>query len=303
MGEQLPLFGNVERVSVREAISIFHEIEGKFKGPNYKYQYKPIIAFFAERHMDTINKVDIQNYRHHRENEGIKPTTANREHSVLTRLFNAFYEWRALGVVGSYNFHNVKLPQDNPGEQVKKVDERPFTRTLVLTPMEFFRFCDYAHPRVRVIAMVAVLTMLRRKNLSLLNQTNFNGALKQLQGVQSKTKLPFAVPATQSVTVILENNKFECVCDFTNFKSYWDRARRESGVYFQLRDLRRTAATQLLLENVDLRTIQKYLGHSSLVMTERYLQPSTQHLVAAGEKLEEKFGGVPVMSGFSTENK
>lgn len=300
MSEQLSLFGNIDRLTVNEAIAIFHEIEGKNKGRSYRYQYKPIGLFFADRYIDTITPIDVKNYRESRKQDGLKPSAINREHSVITRLFNAMIEWRRLGTVGVYNFLNVKLPLENPGQLVGRADELQFARNLVLTPMEFTRFCDYAHPRVRIIVILAVLTLLRRKNLMMLKKKNFNHALKQLTLTQSKTGIPITIPACETVTVIIGESKYDCPCDFTNFRKLFDRAKEESGVYFWLSDLRRTGATQMLLDGIDLRTIQRYLGHTTLVMTERYLQPPVQHMIQASEKIEKRMGQAIGLAGFST---
>lgn len=300
---QSELIGQIERILVSEALSIFHQIEGKHKGPRYRYQYKPIEEFFKDRYLDTINKVDVDNYRRYRAAEDLRASSINREHSVITRLFNAFKEWKALKVVGPFNFEKLLLPEFNPGEQVSKADERPFVRNLVLTPMEFFRFCDYAHPRIRVIVIVTILTLLRRKNVEVLGKEHFNRALQQLQLIQSKTGVPLTIPAQQTVRVIIEDASYDCQIDFTNYRRLMVRAQQESGVKFWLTDLRRTGATQMLLDGVDLRTIQKYLGHTTLVMTERYLQPPVQNMIQAGEKLEKRFENAIELLRFSVGEK
>ena len=293
---QLNLFTAIERLTVQDGLSVFHEIEGRHKGKSYKTPYVSIREFFRERYLETITGVDVENYRRYLMNDGMKGSTANRYHSVLTRMFNALYEWRATGLVQGYNFAALKLPIKNPGELVSKVDERQFARTLVLTPMELFKYCDYAHPNVRVIALLAVLTLLRRKNLQFLNKDNFNAALKQIQVTQSKTGVHLTIPASRTVEVIINESKYSVICDFTNFRKLHERARRESGVYFWMTDLRRTGATQMLLDGIDLRTIQRYLGHTTLVMTERYVQPPVQHMVTAAETLEKRFESAAEMT-------
>ena len=292
--EQLVLFGSIDRLIFGDAISIFHELEGKFKGKNYKYQYKPISKHLGSRYIDSINSYDIQLYRQKREFEKqngqkMRLSTINREHSVITRMFNAFYEWKKLKNVGPYNFSQLQLPETNPGEEVKRADERVYVRTTALTPMEFSTFLEYAHPKVRRICVLAVLTMLRRKDIEFLNLSNFNSALNQLQGQQSKTKLPYNIPVCETVSLIINDTQTEYIVDFTNFRRYFERARKESGIYFQFRDLRRTGATQLLLSGTDLITIQKLLGHGDIKTTQRYLQPNGTHMIEAVNKLEEKF--------------
>lgn len=303
MPEQLNLFSAFEQLLITDALAIFHDIEGKLKSPSYKSQYKPVIDFFPNRYIHTFTDIDIKNYRQHRELDGMMYSTVNREHSMITRMFNAFKKWKGIGVVSGYNFSKLQLPPENPGQLVRKPDESPLARTLVLTPMEFFRYCDFAHPNIRVIVILAVLTLLRRKNLEILHKDNFNAALKQIQVIQSKTKIPVAIPATQTVSLIINESKYDVICDFTNFRKLHERARRESGVYFWMTDLRRTGATQMLLDGIDLRTIQKYLGQTTLVMTERYLQPPAQHLIDAAHKVETRFGSAIEMAGFSTIKK
>jgi integrase len=300
---QLEFNSQIDRLAFREAISLFHELEGRFKGPNYKYQYKPLIEFFRDRYLDEITKLDVENFRRWVVSEGNKESTANRLHSVLTRMMNFFLECKGMGKVGRYDFTTLALPLVNPGELVGKIDERPFARNLVLTPMEIYKWCDYAHPRIRVITIVALLTLLRRKNIEVLGKEQFNKALEQIHVTQSKTGVPLTIPAQQTVQVIIDDTSYKCQIDFTNYRRLIERARRDTGIHFWLTDLRRTGATNMLMDGVDIRTIQRYLGHTTLVMTERYLQPPVKHMVEASKKIEARFGDALELSGFSTVKK
>jgi integrase len=55
----------------------------------------------------------------------------------------------------------------------------------------------------------------------------------------------------------------------------WNRLRKRCPVNQQLRphDLRRTAATRLYQQTKDLRAVQQFLGHRSLLSTVRYIAP------------------------------
>lgn len=303
--KQIDLFNAFEQLLFQDAVTIFHELEGKNKAPSYKGNYVSPLAFFTNKYLHQITKVDIEEWRKkrssehntYRVHEKIRFSTVNREHAFLTRLFNAFKEWKGSGEIKGYNFTQLKLPVENPGELVSKPSEAALARTLVLTPMEFYRYLDYAHPKVRVIVILALLTLLRRKNLQFMDKSNFNVALQQLTLVQSKTGVPITIPVPQTVQVIINDAKYSCPCDFTNFRKLHERARRESGVYFWLTDLRRTGATQMLLDGVDLKTIQRYLGHTTLVMTERYIQPPVENMKIAAKKIESRFAQVSEMVG------
>ncbi|MGD9347275.1 MAG: tyrosine-type recombinase/integrase [Candidatus Aminicenantes bacterium] len=65
---------------------------------------------------------------------------------------------------------------------------------------------------------------------------------------------------------------------------------------FTFHDLRRTFGTRLLEKGVDIRTIQKLYGHSSVSVTERYLHPKDSLRREAVELLAQKLGKKPVDS-------
>lgn len=57
----------------------------------------------------------------------------------------------------------------------------------------------------------------------------------------------------------------------------------------RLHDLRHTAATKMIEAGVDLVTVSKILGHSSIQMTMRYAHPTTENMKRAVDKLGEIF--------------
>lgn len=294
MSEQLglDLFNRFERLTVREALPLYWELEWRFlRGRTHPYDRKRFEEMLGGKYLDEFTPFDVKNYRAARkqENPQLRESTLNREHARLTRIFNAFYEWQTAGRVGGYDFSALKLPKDNPGEQVPRADEKRYKRNVVLSPEQFNRFLDYAHPETRKIAILALLTLLRRRDIELLSKDALNKALDVLTGTQSKVGKPYNVPATMTVKVMFARSEHTYVADFTNHKRRWKRACSESGVWFQLRDLRRTGATHLLLEKIDIVTVQRMLGHADIKMTMLYLDPPATASVEAGRALERKF--------------
>ena len=71
----------------------------------------------------------------------------------------------------------------------------------------------------------------------------------------------------------------------TAFKNACSRAGIKN---FRFHDLRHTFATRLVLAGVDLATVSKLLGHSSIQMTMRYAHPTPEALKNAVSKLNRE---------------
>lgn len=293
MSDQLELFNRFERLSFRDAVPIYQELEGKFlRGNSNGAELRRYARTeWGLRYLDETTSVDVKNYLASRriDNPEIRGSTLNREQGRIQRLFNAFKEWKRQGNVGGYDFSNLRLPEDNPCQGIKKEDETRYRRNVVLTPEQFQRFIDYAHPETRKIAILALLTLLRRRDIELLSKDSWNRTLDVLTGTQSKVSKPYSVPVPLTVKILLNKSEGETIVDFTNHRRRWQNACRSSGVWFQLRDLRRTGATHLLLEGIDIVTVQRYLGHTGIKMTMAYLNPPAPLSKEAGRALETKF--------------
>ena len=70
----------------------------------------------------------------------------------------------------------------------------------------------------------------------------------------------------------------------TAFKNACKRAGIKN---LRIHDLRHTVATRLVLAGVDLATVSKLLGHSSIQMTMRYAHPTPEALKSAVSKLNK----------------
>jgi len=89
----------------------------------------------------------------------------------------------------------------------------------------------------------------------------------------------------------------------TGFKAACRRA-GISGLRFH--DLRHTFATRLAGEGVDVATIKELMGHSSIVITQRYFHPNAERKQRAVELLGRKYDGAvrnPVRPADQAENE
>jgi integrase len=89
---------------------------------------------------------------------------------------------------------------------------------------------------------------------------------------QSNGKLVFPSPVT--------NDRFNNIN--RSWRGLRDRAELKD---FDLRDLRHTFASNLVMAKEDLYVVKELLGHSTIQMTEKYAHLAPEHKASAVEKL------------------
>jgi len=279
---KLSLEEKSQRLTFEQAADIYWDLHASKKDSHksFKVILKSLKNFFEKKYIDALTYVDVQNYRRQRE-KTLKASTVNRDHTVITHLFNKLKEWKRLRVI-----KNIKLPDENPGSLVRKVNEKQFSRKRVVTPDEFDKFMQHAPMEVKRICLGALHTTLRLKDLRLLTRNNVNEATNQLEGTQAKTRKPYAIPINGAIRQLIDTAAGRSIFDFTNFRKQFEAARTQSSLTdFEFRDLRRTGARTMLKKGVDIATVSSYLGHTSLVMTENYVPSSKDDKRIAGEIL------------------
>ena len=229
--------------------------------------YGLLVPRFGKRPFESIRPVDIEEWR----NERIKDvlgTTANREQTVLSSLFNHIEKW-----VKGEKISAFKLPPENPCQFVEKAKMRK--RERVLTTSELSRLktacVNDGDADLWEICKLALKSLLRKKDLERLEAG-------LIDTVQAKTGVRIKLP----VDVIGP-------LSYRNFRKRWERARRSAQLEdVQFRDLRKTGANLLKMANFSSRLIGEFLGHTSEKTTERhYLVNSGEHLKPLAEALEK----------------
>lgn len=237
---------------------------------------------WAGRYVDTITYLDVESYRKSRKKQGVQESTINREHTVMTSLFNALRKWRKIGQLAKH----IALPEDNPGELVKRVDEFQFVRDRLLSDAEFENLYACADSRLRRIILAELNAPLRLEDLRQLNKRKINAKLNEFKGIQTKTGEEYFIPITEPMWDLIKTAPEDHILDFTGFENRWKRVTRRAGLKgLQFRDLRRTAATVLHDNGHPLKVVSKMLGHASVATTERYLGLRAENLQAAGKTL------------------
>ena len=276
---------SMKRITVSEALDIYWDVHAAQKKSfkSFAVSISHIKAVLGHKYIDEVSRLDIVMYRNIREKVS-KASTVNREHTVLTHLFNILKELNRAKTIA------VVLPEDNPASLVRKANEKPFARKRVLTPEEYKQFESLLGDDAKDICRMAVLTTLRKKDLQCLTRDNINISTIQLEGVQAKTGKPYAIPITPQIKSILEKNHSHRILNFTNFRRQFENARSKCGLsHFRFADLRRSGARTMLLNGIDIKTVSEYLGHTDLRMTQVYVPPCSQDFQRAAITLTKAY--------------
>jgi integrase len=244
---------------------------------------KPLKEFFgADRQLTDITPADIEGYKLHRRKQ-VSGSTVNRELALLKRIFNLAIDWDFY--VGSNPVRKVKFFQEfNTGRRI-------------LTPSEEENLVRHATPHLQDIILFALNTGLRIGEIFILLWPNVDWENGVLNVFAPKTGKIRAVPMNSETRRILEvwargkRNEFvfynyETGKPFVDLSAGFALACRKAGISgVTWHTLRHTFASRLLDRGVDIVTVKELLGHSTVLVTMRYLHPNLQAKMQAVAKL------------------
>ena len=124
-----------------------------------------------------------------------------------------------------------------------------------------------------------------------MKRSNIKNNVYLLDGCETKSGKEQFIYLNQKLLNELNNYMHKyCINDYLfktkRVKRSFKTALLKAGIEnFRFHDLRRTFATTLLYNDVNIKTIQNMLGHSSIMMTERYLANDSKKELDAINKL------------------
>jgi integrase len=247
-----------------------------------------IIPYFKDYYLNNISAEMVENYKIKRAKE-IKPATVNKELTALRHLFNKAIQWGYL----------VK----NPLSKVKRlrVNQKKF-RFLSLEKIDLV--LENCSEHIRPIILTAIHTGLRRSELFRLEwaDVDFNReciVVTAKSEEHTKNYLNREIPLTNQLIECLKSLKIKNNWVFSKedgsrysgwMKKSLETAGKNAGIpRFTLHDLRHTFASHLVMEGVDLPTVQKLMGHSKISTTMIYAHLAPDHLKNAMYRLSSRF--------------
>lgn len=236
-----------------------------------------------------ITAPQMEAYKARRQKEGAKASTINRELNTIKAMLNKAVAWGYLS--------------KSPAQTVKKLKEHK-RQVRYLAPNEIKALLAEAGPRLRSIVATMILTGLRRDELIHLTWSDLDFEKKLLsvqskQGWHPKDYEVRHIPLNEKLVQLLSKIKRSqngtyvyttiggAILNANVLSRDFRKLARQCGAKgASIHTLRHTFASYLAMKGVDLYTIQKLLGHSSIKTTEIYAHLAPDYLRAAIAKLE-----------------
>lgn len=234
---------------------------------------RSLLRFFKGKRLNQITPWLIEKFKSTRKSE-VKPATVNRELTVLSSMFSKAIKWKLIHDHPIKGGRVNKLPEQSLKERILSIEEEKI----------LLKFCN---EWTKDLIIVALDTGMRLGEILSLTweQVDFN--TKSILVMHTKTGIERRVPMTERVYSVLIKRKEESQISnvFPAIKgdsksrasTSLKRACQRAKIYgLRFHDLRHTFATRLVTSGVDLATVKKILGHSTIRTTERYLHPSSE---------------------------
>jgi len=152
---------------------------------------------------------------------------------------------------------------------------------------------------LKSILIIALNTGMRRNEILSLKWQNvdFDRGFIFIEDSKSgkSRKVPLNVAAARAFQEVPHESEFvfynpETKTHMKNIAQGFAKAREVAGIRgLRLHDLRHTAASKMIEAGIDLVTVSKILGHSSIQMTMRYAHPTPENMRVAVDFLSRFF--------------
>lgn len=228
--------------------------------------------YFKNKYLHNITVKDIDEYINERITS-VKKTTLNLELGYLKHIFNTAIKWNKL--------------LENPMRSV--IIRKAESRKRYLTPEELHRLLIQVESSrskyIKPIVYIILNTGIRRVDILKLTPEDVDFRNKTINILQQKTKKLNLYPINSALYRVLreyvKNHKIKHrlfpVTESAVMITFHRLSKLADIHNCTFHTLRHTFASLLNLSNVDLKTIQELLGHTTLSTTSQYLHTLPQH--------------------------
>ena len=263
------------------------------RSDHYKDRLKHIKAHFGKQRMREISRADLDGFVAKRMRQ-VSPSTVRKDMAVLGTYFKKAVEW---SVIEASPVVGLKKPPES----------RP--RTRYLTTEEWRRLEAACPPWLRPIVTLAAATGLRLKEITMLRWEDVDRQTQIIHVAMDTKTGTRAVPMNRTAAKVVdgmvrhlrnpyvfvdqEGQHYDTELRRNRITRWTSTVLRSAGIDgASFHTLRHTAASFMVQAGVPLYEVQKVLGHSTPLMTERYAHLQPQHLQGAVRVLDAALGGL-----------
>ncbi len=254
-----------------------------------KYYLNVIPEWFKKLKLNQISTKEVEMLQTYFIDREYSRASCNKYISILKASFAKACEWNMISEQRLKNIRKVKLLK---GET---------KRLRYLNADEIHRLLSCCDKHLYPIVFTALHTGMRKEEILSLkwSQVDLKNDLILLDKTKNdeRREIPINKPLKQVLIQLYTQRRLDTDYVFVNpdtGKRYTDLKRsfttacKRAGIKdFHFHDLRHTYASQLVMNGVDLKTVQELLGHKSLTMTLRYAHLSHAHKKDAVKQLEK----------------
>jgi len=244
-----------------------------------KQRLTALNKIFGNRYLFEITSKDIEDFKAQRLAKEIKAATINRGMALLRSMFNRAKAWG-------------RLRRPNPCDGMRKLRENN-ARMRFLSKVEIEKLCGACEGELLAFVKFGLNTGMRRGEIVALTWRDIDIHRGQIHILDSKSGKGRILQMNETVKGILLSLRKQPDSDLI-FSSYFRKEFDEAVTAaeledFTFHDLRHTFASHLVMSGVDLVTVSKLLGHTSIQMTMRYSHLSPEHQARAVGVLDGVF--------------
>jgi len=226
--------------------------------------------FFEDVSLIVITSEDVERYKGSRRSI-VKDATINRELTILKAIFKRAVIW-------GYTHHD-------PTKDVRPYREER-TPVRILSSEERQRLIESAPEFMRPILVMALKTGMRKGEIMSLQWRNVDLEHEMISVTHTKSRKLREVPIHPELADMLKalprvsehvfcDRKGRKLCVDGKLRKIFVESRNKAGLPdLTFHALRHNFASELVAKGADLRTVQEYLGHSSLILLQRYAHVS-----------------------------
>lgn len=244
-------------------------------------QVKYLLTLIPDKPVTEIDTLTVRQLQSGLLKESLSHATVNRYMAALRTVLNHYKD-----LDDSYRLPKFQLTKESSNRIIT------YTKDQEVEILQWFM--DHGLSEMADLVTVLIDTGLRLSEATGINQIDYDGKLiseyrngKVISYVNKGKKLR-SVLTTKRVSAILDRYPKGFRLDKRAAEYYWEKCRKalnlEKGSVIHC--LRHTCATRLLAGGMSLRDVQEWLGHQSIMTTQRYLHCLPGHKKQGIEILE-----------------